>query len=30
MFRMKPDNAADLSALMDAAAYQAVVDSEAH
>ena len=30
MFRMKPDNAADLAALMDAAAYQAVVDSEAH
>jgi len=30
MFKMKPDNAADLSALMDAAAYQAVVDSEAH
>lgn len=30
MFRMKPDNAADLTALMDAAAYQAIVDSEAH
>lgn len=30
MFRMKPDNAADINALMDAAAYQAVVDSEAH
>ena len=30
MFKMKPDNAADLTALMDAAAYQAVVDSEAH
>ncbi len=30
MFRMKPDNAADVDALMDAAAYQAVVDSEAH
>lgn len=30
MFRMKPDNAADMAALMDAAAYQAVVDSEAH
>ena len=30
MFRMKPDNAADIAALMDAAAYQAVVDSEAH
>ena len=30
MFRMKPDNAADVAALMDAAAYQAVIDSEAH
>lgn len=30
MFRMKPNNAADVAALMDAAAYQAVVDSEAH
>jgi len=30
MFKMKPDNAADVDALMDAAAYQAVVDSEAH
>ena len=30
MFMMKPDNAADVAALMDAAAYQAVVDSEAH
>ncbi len=30
MFRMKPDNAADVAALMDAGAYQAVVDSEAH
>lgn len=30
IFRMKPDNAADLAALLDAAAYQAVVDSEAH
>lgn len=30
MFRMKPDNAADVAALMDAAAYQAHVDSEAH
>jgi glycine cleavage system H protein len=30
MFRMKPDNAADLSGLMDAAAYQAHVDSESH
>ena len=30
MFRMKPDNAADVAALLDAAAYQAIVDSEAH
>ena len=30
MFKMKPDNAADIDALMDAAAYQAVVDSEEH
>lgn len=30
MFRMKPDNSADVAALMDAKAYQAVVDSEAH
>jgi glycine cleavage system H protein len=30
IFRMKPDNAADVAALLDAAAYQAVVDSEAH
>ncbi len=30
IFKMKPDNAADIDALMDAAAYQAVVDSEAH
>ena len=30
MFKIKPDNAADVSALMDAKAYQAVVDSEAH
>jgi len=30
MFRMKPSNPADVAALMDAAAYQAVVDSEAH
>ncbi len=30
IFKMKPDNAADVAALMDAAAYQAVVDSEAH
>jgi len=30
MFKMKPDNAADVDALLDADAYQAVVDSEAH
>jgi len=30
MFKMKPDNPADVAALMDAKAYQAVVDSEAH
>lgn len=30
LFRIKPDNAADLGALLDAAAYQALVDSEAH
>jgi glycine cleavage system H protein len=30
MFRLKPDNAADLNGLLDAAAYQAVVESEAH
>lgn len=30
MFRLKPDNAADVNGLMDAAAYQAAVDSEAH
>ena len=30
MFKMKPDNAGDVAALLDAAAYQAVVDSEAH
>ena len=30
MFRMKPDNHADVAALMDAKAYQAHVDSEAH
>lgn len=30
IFRMKPDNAADVAALMDSTAYQAVVDSEAH
>ena len=30
MFKLKPDNAADLNGLMDAAGYQAHVDSEAH
>ena len=30
LFKMKPDNAADLAGLMDATAYQAHVDSEAH
>lgn len=30
IFKLKPDNAADVAALLDAAAYQAVVDSEAH
>ena len=30
LFKMKPDNAADLNALMDATAYQSHVDSEAH
>jgi len=30
MFKMKPDNADDLNGLMDAVAYQAHVDSEAH
>lgn len=30
MFRVKPDNAADLDNLMDADAYQAFVESEAH
>jgi glycine cleavage system H protein len=30
MFKMKPDNAADVAALMDAKAYQKFVDSEAH
>jgi glycine cleavage system H protein len=30
IFRMKPANAADLDQLMDAGAYQAHVDSEAH
>ena len=30
MFKIKPDNAADLDGLMDATAYQALVASEAH
>lgn len=30
MFTIKPDNAADLDSLLDAAAYQALVESEAH
>jgi len=30
IFKMKPDNAADVAALMDAKTYQAHVDSEAH
>lgn len=30
IFKMKPDNAADVDALMDAVAYQKHVDSEAH
>ncbi|MFN3397317.1 MAG: glycine cleavage system protein GcvH [Sulfurimicrobium sp.] len=30
LFKLKPDNAADLNSLLDAAAYQALVDSEAH
>ncbi len=30
MFKLKPDNAADVNNLMDATAYQAHVDSEAH
>ncbi|MEW6562311.1 MAG: glycine cleavage system protein GcvH [Pseudomonadota bacterium] len=30
IFKIKPANAADVDALMDAAAYQAHVDSEAH
>jgi glycine cleavage system H protein len=30
IFKLKPSNAADVDALLDAAAYQAVVDSEAH
>ena len=30
LFKMKPDNASDVAALMEAAAYQTHVDSEAH
>jgi glycine cleavage system H protein len=30
IFKLKPDNASDVAALLDAAGYQAVVDSEAH
>lgn len=30
VFKMKPDNTADVAALMDSTAYQAHVDSEAH
>ncbi len=30
MFRLKPDNSADVNGLLDAAGYQASVDSEAH
>ena len=30
MFTLKPDNAADLDSLLDAATYQALVESEAH
>jgi len=30
IFKMKPDNTTDVTALMDASAYQAHVDSEAH
>jgi glycine cleavage system H protein len=30
IFKMKPDKAADVTALLDAAGYQAVVDSESH
>ncbi len=30
LFRVKPDNAGDLDALLDAAAYQRLVDSEEH
>jgi glycine cleavage system H protein len=30
VFKMKPDNTADLNGLMDATAYQSHIDSEAH
>src|ERR1017187_10402778 len=30
IFKLKPDSAADVAGLLDATAYQAVVDSEAH
>jgi len=30
IFKMKPDSASDVAALLDAKAYQAIVDSEAH
>ena len=30
IFKMKPDSATDVAALLDASAYQAVVDSESH
>ena len=30
MFKLKPDNAADINSLMDATAYQSHVDSDAH
>ena len=30
IFKMKPDNTADVAALLDAKAYQGIVDSEAH
>ncbi len=30
IFKLKPDNAADVNGLMDATAYQAHIDSEAH
>ncbi len=30
MFKMKPDNAADLNGLLDSAGYQAAIDSEGH